>query len=122
MNYKSSRSHAIIRIQCGSFNLGIVDLAGSERMQKDGENFEETASINKSLLCLGRCLQALKQRGTNSNIVIPYRESKLTKTLIQYFNYSYKICMIAHLNKKKDLLYENVKVLEYAAIAKDIQH
>jgi hypothetical protein len=60
MNQKSSRSHAIFKVQCDEMTIGIVDLAGSERINKVSSNVEETTSINKSLLALGRCIQALK--------------------------------------------------------------
>lgn len=61
INPKSSRSHAIFRILIDGIIIGVVDLAGSERINKTGvTTIEESSSINKSLLSLGRCIQALK--------------------------------------------------------------
>ena len=82
MNAKSSRSHAIFKIQAGDVVIGVVDLAGSERTNRDFITIDETSNINKSLLCLGRCIKALNEQPEGQNYNIPYRESKLTKMLI----------------------------------------
>lgn len=59
-NHKSSRSHAIFKLEMldSSFEVMIVDLAGSERIKKVGTDPNETKFINKSLLNLGNCLKA----------------------------------------------------------------
>ena len=59
VNKKSSRSHAIFRIQANGVAIGVVDLAGSERTNRVYADIDETLNINKSLLCLGRCIKAL---------------------------------------------------------------
>lgn len=59
VNSKSSRSHAIFRIQTGNVVIGVVDLAGSERAKSVMASMDETSNINKSLLCLGKCIKAL---------------------------------------------------------------
>ena len=59
MNSKSSRSHAIFKIEAGEVTIGVVDLAGSERTNRVFASVDETSNINKSLLCLGRCIKAL---------------------------------------------------------------
>lgn len=59
LNAKSSRSHAIFRIQTGDVVIGVVDLAGSERTKNVFASIDETSNINKSLLCLGKCIKAL---------------------------------------------------------------
>ena len=64
------------------FNL--VDLAGSERHGKtgistnSGDAFTESKSINLSLSCLGKVIQALSADKPGH---VPYRESKLTRLL-----------------------------------------
>ena len=82
LNIKSSRSHAIFKIQTGDIIIGVVDLAGSERTNRVLASFDETSNINKSLLCLGRCIKALNEQPEGQSTNIPYRESKLTKMLI----------------------------------------
>ena len=57
-------------------NLTIIDLAGSERASatmNQGERMTEGANINKSLLALGNCINALSSSATH----VPYRDSKV---------------------------------------------
>jgi len=72
LNNKSSRSHAIFRIKAGGVTIGVVDLAGSERTNRVFASLDETSNINKSLLCLGRCIKALTEN-PDSQQPIPYR-------------------------------------------------
>ena len=74
-NDTSSRSHAILQIiieyrnrnsgtetQINFAKLSMIDLAGSERATataNKGQRMLEGASINKSLLALGNCINAL---------------------------------------------------------------
>jgi hypothetical protein len=73
-NETSSRSHAVLQIQVKSkekgsimesikfSTLSIIDLAGSERAtatRNIGERLNEGANINRSLLALGNCINAL---------------------------------------------------------------
>lgn len=95
MNETSSRSHAVLQITIenklnksseiisGKFIL--VDLAGSERASNSnnsGIRQVEGANINKSLLALGNCINALVDINNGSNkSFIPWRDSKLTRIL-----------------------------------------
>ena len=90
-NRTSSRSHAIFMVECGEYHIGITDLAGNERL---GTNFSETFSINKNLLVLGKCIHAFRDGER-----LPFRESKLTLALMEYFKPNYKIFMITHINR-----------------------
>jgi len=116
-NKKSSRSHAIFKIICPAISVAIVDLAGSERLNKAGSNLAETSSINTSLLVLGKCIHAFRD-----GKVIPYRESKLTKVLSEFFYPEYKIFMVTHINRSGEMFHENVNVLEYAAVSTKVKH
>ena len=97
MNAHSSRSHAIFTVylqviyndplghqHIRKAKLNLVDLAGSERHGKTGIStnsgaaFNESKSINLSLSCLGKVIQALSQDKPGH---VPYRESKLTRLL-----------------------------------------
>jgi len=95
-NETSSRSHAVLQIQVTQSprtaalteqrimgTLSIIDLAGSERAAATtnmGQRMVEGANINKSLLALGNCINALCENGGSSRHV-PYRNSKLTRLL-----------------------------------------
>ena len=61
--------------------LSMIDLAGSERgsvtHSRGGARLREGANINKSLLALGNCINAL----ADGSKYIPYRNSKLTRLL-----------------------------------------
>lgn len=91
-NAESSRSHAVLqiiverkqphgdRMQIGK--LSLIDLAGSERAsrtQNRGIRLVEGANINRSLLSLGNCINALVNAKKGS--YVPYRDSKLTRLL-----------------------------------------
>lgn len=89
-NQHSSRSHAIFYLDVhrrapfgGSPYVGrltLVDLAGSERVSWSrpvGEMLEEAKTINKSLLTLGKVIDALADQRPH----VPYRDSVLTRLL-----------------------------------------
>ncbi|KAF9263689.1 kinesin-domain-containing protein [Marasmius fiardii PR-910] len=95
-NETSSRSHAVLQIHVTQSprtaslteektmgTLSIIDLAGSERAAATtnmGQRMVEGANINKSLLALGNCINALCESGGAIRHV-PYRNSKLTRLL-----------------------------------------
>jgi kinesin family protein 18/19 len=65
-----------------SSKLSLIDLAGSERAsatKNKGSVLQEGANINKSLLSLGNCINALASGDKNQ--FVPYRNSKLTRLL-----------------------------------------
>lgn len=95
-NETSSRSHAVLQVHVTlsprtasltetrtMATLSIIDLAGSERAAATsnmGQRMVEGANINKSLLALGNCINALCESG-GAFRHIPYRNSKLTRLL-----------------------------------------
>lgn len=89
MNATSSRSHAILSIKLAInteheiriSTASAIDLAGSEdnrRTDNGKERLVESASINKSLFVLAKCVEALHQEKPTR---VPYRESKMTRIL-----------------------------------------
>jgi kinesin family protein 18/19 len=97
-NETSSRSHAILQVlveykekltgldaEIKIGKLSLIDLAGSERASANfsrGIRLIEGANINRSLLTLGNCINALceaNEKGTKP--YVPYRDSKLTRLL-----------------------------------------
>ncbi|KXS94879.1 hypothetical protein AC578_1500 [Pseudocercospora eumusae] len=133
-NDLSSRSHTVFTITVyqkrttdtgedyvSSGKLNLVDLAGSENIQRSGaENKRATEAglINKSLLTLGRVINALVDRGSH----IPYRESKLTRLLQDSLGGRTKTCIIATLSPAKSNLEETISTLDYAFRAKNIRN
>lgn len=133
-NDLSSRSHSVFTITVHAKRktedgedylvtgkLNLVDLAGSENIQRSGaENKRATEAglINKSLLTLGRVINALVDRSAH----IPYRESKLTRLLQDSLGGRTKTCIIATVSPAKSNLEETLSTLEYAFRAKDIRN
>lgn len=136
LNERSSRSHSILtlHISCHEFcqednrmirkygKISFVDLAGSERQKKSkstGDTLVEANSINKSLLILGHCISMLAERKKNH---IPYRDSVLTKLLMDSIGGSGHTLMVACVAPTQYSATETVQTLRYAARAKRIRN
>ncbi|KAK6070419.1 kinesin related protein 2 [Seiridium cupressi] len=133
-NDLSSRSHTVFTITTyvkkkgedgedyiSSGKLNLVDLAGSENIQRSGAENKRAAEaglINKSLLTLGRVINALVDRSAH----IPYRESKLTRLLQDSLGGRTKTCIIATISPAKSNLEETISTLDYAFRAKNIRN
>lgn len=134
-NDLSSRSHTVFNITvytkrpAGSSGddfislgkLNLVDLAGSENIQRSGAENKRAAEaglINKSLLTLGRVINALVDKSSH----IPYRESKLTRLLQDSLGGRTKTCIIATVSPAKSNLEETISTLDYAFRAKNIKN
>ncbi|KAJ2367173.1 Kinesin- motor protein, partial [Coemansia sp. RSA 2607] len=135
-NDASSRSHAIFTItvfireravtaegedivKLGKLNL--VDLAGSENIGRSGAQdarAREAGNINRSLLTLGRVINALVER----NSYVPYRDSKLTYILKDSLGGRTRTCMIATISNSAENIEETIKTLQYASQAKGIRN
>ncbi|GCB65247.1 hypothetical protein scyTo_0004743, partial [Scyliorhinus torazame] len=121
-----NRSLACTKInQQSSRRLSLCDLAGSERCDKAesfGDRLKEAGNINTSLLILGKCISALRQKQQNKlkSIVIPFRESKLTRLFQAFFCGKGKACMIININQCASIYDETLHVLKFSAIAKQI--
>lgn len=134
-NATSSRSHAVLQINIAmkdrnaSVNephtmatLSIIDLAGSERAsatKNRGERLIEGANINKSLLALGSCINALCDARKKSHV--PYRNSKLTRLLKFSLGGNCKTVMIVCVSPSSAHFDETQNTLRYANRAKNIQ-
>ncbi|GAB2226899.1 hypothetical protein Droror1_Dr00008696 [Drosera rotundifolia] len=134
LNKRSSRSHSIFTItvhvretnigddnlvKCGKLNL--VDLAGSENISRSGSrevHAREAGEINKSLLTLGRVINALVEHSSH----IPYRDSKLTRLLSDSLGGRTKTCIIATVSPSARCLDETLSTLDYACRAKRIKN
>ncbi|OMO67605.1 hypothetical protein CCACVL1_20424 [Corchorus capsularis] len=134
LNKQSSRSHSIFSItihikectpegeemiKCGKLNL--VDLAGSENISRSGARegrAREAGEINKSLLTLGRVINALVEHSGH----VPYRDSKLTRLLRDSLGGKTKTCIIATISPSVHCLEETLSTLDYAHRAKNIKN
>ncbi|KAJ9559037.1 hypothetical protein OSB04_013651 [Centaurea solstitialis] len=134
LNKHSSRSHSVFTItvhvkqatvgseeviKYGKLNL--VDLAGSENISRSGARdgrAREAGEINKSLLTLGRVINALVEHSVH----VPYRDSKLTRLLRDSFGGKTKTCIIATVSPSAHCLEETLSTLDYAHRAKNIKN
>ncbi|KAK3689537.1 P-loop containing nucleoside triphosphate hydrolase protein [Podospora appendiculata] len=134
-NAVSSRSHAVLQINVAikdrnadinephtMATLSIIDLAGSERAsatKNRGERLLEGANINKSLLALGGCINALCDPRKKNHV--PYRNSKLTRLLKFSLGGNCKTVMIVCVSPSSEHFDETQNTLRYANRAKNIQ-
>ncbi|CAH1115978.1 unnamed protein product [Phaedon cochleariae] len=135
MNLTSSRSHALLsvtvrhtvpvdkkdhlRMRVKQGRLFMIDLAGSERANKTknrGKRLQEGAHINRSLLALGNCINALSGGARYVN----YRDSKLTRLLKEALSGNCKTVMIAHVAPSAAQKDESRNTLSYADRANNI--
>lgn len=134
-NATSSRSHAVLQINVTQKNrtadikedhtfatLSIIDLAGSERAaatRNRGDRLQEGANINKSLLALGNCINALCDARRRNHV--PYRDSKLTRLLKFSLGGNCKTVMIVCISPSSLHYDETLNTLKYANRAKEIK-
>lgn len=126
-NQTSSRSHALLSITITHTStmgtkqgrLFLTDLAGSERAKKTknrGKRLQEGAHINRSLLALGNCINALSGGARYVN----YRDSKLTRLLKEALSGKCRTVMIAHVAPETKHRDETKNTLVYADRANNI--
>ena len=137
-NETSSRSHAILQVsieykeknsgidfQIKYSKLSLIDLAGSERAaatNNKGIRLIEGANINRSLLTLGNCINALCDANLKGKkIHIPYRDSKLTRLLKDSLGGNARTVMIANVSPSINTFDDTYNTLKYANRAKNIK-
>lgn len=119
--------------------LTFVDLAGSERPRDlDSGAFNkstygqtvardnattEAGYINKSLTALGKCVYVLAERGRRTdgggtlNGHVPYRDSKLTRLLSDYFGDGSRVSLLVTVSSDPRHVGETVGTLKFGARA-----
>ncbi|KAH9625752.1 hypothetical protein KSS87_022305 [Heliosperma pusillum] len=133
-NETSSRSHAILQViveyraRDASMNvvsrvgkLSLIDLAGSERALATEQRTVrsiEGANINRSLLALSSCINALVEGKKH----IPYRNSKLTQLLKDSLGGACNTVMIANISPSNFTFGETQNTLHWADRAKEIRN
>lgn len=161
-NRASSRSHGVFTVKiirehageddwsiaCSTSRLSIVDLAGSERLTNSaatGERLKEAGNINKSLMCLGQCLETLRKNqaraasmvptldskaSSGSSLprllnrrpsIVPFRHSKLTELFQSFFTGEGRAVMIVNVNPYDTGFDENAHVMRFSSAAKEVQ-
>ncbi|XP_035826155.1 kinesin-like protein KIN-14D [Aplysia californica] len=129
MNSTSSRSHLVLMITVegedkvtGAISKGVLtlcDLAGSERISKteaSGQRLVEAAAINKSLSALGQVFSALRE----SQLHVPYRNSKLTQILRPCLGGDAKACLFVNISPDVRNYPETCNTLEFGSNARQV--
>jgi Kinesin motor domain/Ankyrin repeats (3 copies)/Ankyrin repeat len=132
MNSGSSRSHSLFMITLSQTNaatgivtkgtLYLVDLAGSETVNKtgaSGQQLEELKKINLSLSALGNVINALTD-GKSTHI--PYRDSKLTRTLQECIGGNSKTTLVIQCSPSSFNELETLSTLRFGKRAKRIKN
>ncbi|XP_055610303.1 kinesin-like protein subito isoform X2 [Uranotaenia lowii] len=135
VNRNSSRSHSIFTLTAVSYCLDsqqilysaykFCDLAGSERLKKTGtvgDRLKEAQKINTSLMVLGRCLETVHKNQKTKKLadLVPVRDSKLTMLIQSALLGKEKLTMIVNLYPTEEFYEENLNVLNFSSIAKQI--
>ncbi|CAA0843083.1 P-loop containing nucleoside triphosphate hydrolases superfamily protein [Striga hermonthica] len=136
VNGTSSRSHAVLEIsvtrkqhkqypkQIIRGKLALVDLAGSERASETnnaGQKLRDGANINRSLLALANCINALGKQQKKGLAYVPYRNSKLTRILKDGLSGNSQTIMVATISPADNQYHHTVNTLKYADRAKEIK-
>ncbi|KAI5056588.1 hypothetical protein GOP47_0028406 [Adiantum capillus-veneris] len=135
-NAISSRSHAVLEITVKKYcrnhlgsqvlqgKISLVDLAGSERASETnnaGQKLRDGANINKSLLALANCINALGKKQKKGLAYVPYRNSKLTRILKDGLSGNSRTCMVATVSFADHQYHHTLNTLKYADRAKEIK-
>lgn len=143
MNATSSRAHTVLTIEFKQVEIvlereltkistiNLVDLAGSEKANQTGAQggrLKEGIAINSSLTALGMVIEKLadksqtKDKKKAASILIPYRNSKLTRLLQNALGGSSKTIMICAISPASSNYEETLSTLRYADRAKKIKN
>jgi len=140
MNATSSRAHTVLTIEFKQVSevsgatgmkvsmINLVDLAGSEKAGQtgaSGDRLKEGCAINKSLSALGNVIEKLADKATSKSktaVLIPYRDSKLTRLLQNALGGSSKTVMICAISPASSNYEETLSTLRYADRAKRIKN
>lgn len=127
--------------------LALVDLAGSERASETnsgGQKLRDGANINRSLLALANCINALGKQQKRGLAYVPYRNrfvlfyqhlyqtscvmylilcfcSKLTRILKDGLSGNSQTIMVATVSPADSQYHHTVNTLKYANRAKEIK-
>jgi hypothetical protein len=104
--------------------LSLVDLAGSERAAvttNRAQRLVEGANINRSLLALANCINALASGPPSKKKFVPFRDSKLTRLLKDSLGGNCLTVMIANISPSSLTYDDTHNTLKYADRAKEIK-
>mmetsp|Transcript_2699 Transcript_2699/g.4059 ORF Transcript_2699/g.4059 Transcript_2699/m.4059 type:complete len:912 (-) Transcript_2699:288-3023(-) len=106
--------------------MTFVDLAGSERLKdtkSSGKVLQEAGSINRSLYVLGKVIAGMsKSHGAQHKKEVPFRDSKLTKLLINSLGGVSRTMMISCVSESSGATNETLRTLKFSMSAARIRN
>lgn len=103
-----------------SGKLSLIDLAGSERLKSTRTTrtrLQEAGFINKSLYVLGKVIAGLaRTHGDLNHRDVPYRDSKLTKLLINSLGGRGRTMLIACVTEASGCQMETLRTLKFRSV------
>lgn len=101
------------------------DLARSEKARKDSMamdqiNAQHITSVHGSFVSLSRVLESLSKQTEDRDLIIPYKESKITALLSKCLNSACNFVLLACITPTPPLFDEVVNVLQYAGKIKSL--
>ncbi|EEC18035.1 conserved hypothetical protein, partial [Ixodes scapularis] len=97
-------------------NISFYHNERSERQSSaatTGDRLREGISINQSLSCLGNCIHALAEKANGKSLKVPYRESTLTRLLMNALGGNSKTIMLASISPADIHYEETLSTLRY---------
>ncbi|MBA0590643.1 hypothetical protein Gorai_019339, partial [Gossypium raimondii] len=86
-----------------------------------GQKLRDGANINRSLLALANCINALGKQQKRGLVYVPYRNSKLTRILKDGLSGNSQTVMVATISPADSQYHHTVNTLKYADRAKEIK-
>eukprot|EP00668_Euglena_longa_P016847 GGOE01021158.1.p1 GENE.GGOE01021158.1~~GGOE01021158.1.p1 ORF type:complete len:1229 (+),score=440.03 GGOE01021158.1:40-3687(+) len=132
LNDSSSRAHCLFELTVKQITsertitskISLVDLAGSERVKDsrvEGITLTQSCFINKSLLNLGNCMEAIVESAKNPHRQVPFRDSTLTKLLKESLGGNAHTILLVTISPATADAYQTLAALRFADRAKQIK-
>lgn len=101
------------------------DLARSEKARKDSAavdqiNAQHITSVHGSFVSLSRVLESLSKQTEDKDLIIPYKESKITSLLSKCLNSACNFVLLACINPIPSQFDDIVNVLQYSGKIKSL--
>ncbi|VDN99278.1 unnamed protein product [Rodentolepis nana] len=111
--------------------LCLVDLAGSERTCRSGTagtRLKEASTINKSLMSLRQCIDALRSNQGAKSLknpsaqpqIVPYRDCKLTRIFKSFFDGRGQVAILVCIHPTAKEFSETTQVLQFAESSQQV--
>ncbi|KAK4477415.1 hypothetical protein RD792_016636 [Penstemon davidsonii] len=109
------------RIGGSCWKVGFFLRERASETNSGGQKLRDGANINRSLLALANCINALGKQQKKGLAYVPYRNSKLTRILKDGLSGNSQTIMIATISPANNHYHHSINTLKYADRAKEIR-